>query len=71
MKLKINGDEKIFDRIESNPNLLLVIKELKLNPQSIVIEFNGAILNPEKWETQIVKDGDILEIVTIVGGGSY
>ena len=37
----------------------------------IVIEYNGAILNQEMWEAQIVKDGDNLEIVTIVGGGSY
>ncbi len=71
MKLKINGEEKIFDSIGSEPNLSILIKELELNPKLIVLEFNGAILNPEKWENQLLQDGDIIEIVTIVGGGAY
>jgi sulfur carrier protein len=34
------------------------------------VEYNGLILTPERWEAQQVQDGDNLEIVTIVGGGS-
>ena len=71
MNLKVNGSEKSFNFKGSNPNLLVIVRELKLNPKLIVIEYNGAILNQEMWEAQIVKDGDNLEIVTIVGGGSY
>jgi sulfur carrier protein len=36
----------------------------------VVVEFNGLILTPDLWAAQHVKDGDSLEIVTIVGGGS-
>jgi len=36
----------------------------------VVVEFNGLILTPDRWAEQQVKDGDSLEIVTIVGGGS-
>jgi sulfur carrier protein len=28
------------------------------------------ILTPDRWDSQTVRDGDTLEIVTIVGGGS-
>ena len=69
MKLSINGELKLIETKIQDPNLLLVLDELGLNPKLIVIELNGTILNPERWEAQKIKDGDILEIVTIVGGG--
>ena len=34
-----------------------------------IIDFNGEIINSKNWSVQIVKEGDELEIVTIVGGG--
>ncbi len=69
MKFTINGEIQTISFQKSNPNLLFLIKELRLNPQTIVVEFNGMIINKKKWEHQEVKDGDRLEIVTIVGGG--
>ncbi len=71
MKIKVNGSEKSFNFKQSNPKLDQIVKELQLNPKLIVIEYNGAILNQEMWGAQTVKDGDNLEIVTIVGGGSF
>ena len=71
MNLTINGETKI---IESGPNpitISMIIKELGHHPQLIVIEFNGSIIEPKFWREQIVQDGDKMEIVTIVGGGSY
>ncbi len=70
MKLILNGEITNIDSSESVPSLKSVLKQLGFNPKLIVVEFNGAILNPQLWEEQEVKDGDILEIVTIVGGGS-
>ena len=69
MKLSINGELK--EIINNNPKIFLssVIKILQMNPKLIVVEFNGKIINSQNWETQEVHDGDILEIVTIVGGG--
>ncbi len=69
MKLTINGESKTIKTLNESSNLNLVIEELGLNAKLIVIELNGLILNPKKWSTQIVKNGDIIEIVTIVGGG--
>ena len=70
MNLYINGVAK---SIETNQKLLTlkdVIEKLGHHPQTIVVEFNGNILRPNLWNDQPVKDGDTLEIVTIVGGGS-
>ena len=70
MKLKINGE---LTEICLRPNpatLSMLIKHLGHRPELIVIEYNGTILVPNKWDEQELSDGDSLEIVTIVGGGS-
>mgnify|MGYP001179910269 CR=1 FL=1 len=71
MNLQVNGERKIITSEKQSITLDLVVEKLGHNPKLIVIEFNGLIIDPKEWKTQIVKDGDNLEIVTIVGGGSY
>ena len=36
---------------------------------SVVVELNNSIINSTKWGKVTIKDGDKLEIVSIVGGG--
>jgi sulfur carrier protein len=36
----------------------------------VVVEFNGTILPRQAWLAQPVVESDVLEVVTIVGGGS-
>jgi sulfur carrier protein len=36
----------------------------------VVVEFNGMILARQHWAEQPVVESDVLEVVTIVGGGS-
>ncbi len=68
MQLTVNGELRSLD--PSAKTLDLVIQELGHHPRLVVVEYNGLILTPERWHTQIIQDGDNLEIVTIVGGGS-
>ena len=71
MNLKINGEIKTIEK--SNKEILLegLLERLGFKPQLVVVELNGAIINPKDWINTIIKDGDCLEVVTIVGGGSY
>ena len=69
MKFLINGEIKIINFQESTPNLESLIAALGLNPKIIVVEFNGVILNQQRWKSQQVSNEDRLEIVTVVGGG--
>ena len=71
MKLKINGEIKIIDHSNEEFSLENLIEELGHKPQLVVVELNGEIISPTIWESTKIKDGDCLEIVTIVGGGSY
>ena len=71
MKLKINGEIKTIEK--SNEEFLLedLLEHLGYKPQLVVVEVNGEIINPKLWISTTLKTGDCLEIVTIVGGGSY
>jgi sulfur carrier protein len=40
-----------------------------MNPRLVAVEYNGEILHRQYWENTEIKEGDKLEIVTIVGGG--
>ena len=44
--------------------------ELGYKPRLVVVEFNGTILPRQLWPAQPVVESDVLEVVTIVGGGS-
>ncbi|WP_269611146.1 sulfur carrier protein ThiS [Prochlorococcus marinus] len=71
MKLKINGEIKTIKN--SNKDFLLeaLLEHLGYKPQLVVVELNGAIINPKDWIITKINNGDCLEVVTIVGGGSY
>ena len=71
MNLKINGENKTFENTEADFLLEGLLEYLGYKPQLVVVELNGAIINPKDWMSTKIKSGDCLEIVTIVGGGSY
>ena len=43
--------------------------QLGYKNNTIIVELNNLIINNESWQENKVKDGDKLEIVSIVGGG--
>ena len=71
MKLKINGEIKTIDNSSEEFLLEGLLEYIGYKPQLVVVELNGEIINPKIWISTKIKNGDCLEIVTIVGGGSY
>ena len=69
MKIKVNGEEKKIDFLDANPSLSNTLAAIGYKPNTIVVELNNLIINSKKWDKVILKDGDSLEIVSIVGGG--
>ena len=69
MKIKVNGEEKEIDLDQENALLSTALNFLGYKPNTIVVELNNLIINSLNWEKVKLKDGDILEIVSIVGGG--
>ena len=71
MKLKINGEIKAIEKSNEGFSLEGLLENLGYKPQLVVVELNGEIINPKFWISTKIKNGDCLEVVTIVGGGSY
>ena len=69
MKIKVNGEEKKIELDQENALLSTVLNLMGYNPNTIVVELNNLIINSIKWEKVKIKDGDNLEIISIVGGG--
>ena len=69
MKIKVNGEEKKIELNQENALLSTVLNLMGYKPNTIVVELNNSIINSLKWEKVKLKDGDNLEIVSIVGGG--
>ena len=71
MNIKLNGESKTVSHSDKEFLLEDLITHLGYKPQLVVVELNGLIIKPQEWIKTKVKDGDCLEVVTIVGGGSY
>ena len=67
MTIQVNGEVCEFD---AELSLDEVVKELSLPAERIAVEVNGQVISRRQWPATIVKDGDRLEIVHFVGGGS-
>ena len=68
MKISVNGEERLFQSYESI-SLNETIKLLGYSSNTVVVEVNKLIINSAEWEEKFIKNGDKLEIVSIVGGG--
>ena len=47
-----------------------LVRELSLTPARVAIELNRDVIRRADWNTTILNDGDRIEIVHFVGGGS-
>ena len=69
MKIKVNGEIKRIDLDQENALLSNALYSMGYKPNTIVVELNNLIINSINLEKVKLKDGDNLEIVSIVGGG--
>jgi len=66
MQVFINGETR---NIESELNLLELLKKLELPTERIAIELNKDVIRKKDWEAINVSDADKIEIIHFVGGG--
>jgi len=69
MKINVMVRKKKIDLDQENALLSTALNSMGYKPNTIVVELNNLIINSIKWEKVKLKDGDNLEIVSIVGGG--
>ncbi len=68
MKLVINGEE-VKSKDGLNVNELLVEQEVKM-PEMVSVEINGQILRRGEFDTTVLNEGDKVEFLYFMGGGS-
>ena len=69
MKISVNGKEEKIELENEEALLSSTLEFLGYKKNTVVVEVNDLIINSKKWESEILKEGDKLEIVSIVGGG--
>ncbi|HZQ93026.1 MAG TPA: sulfur carrier protein ThiS [Terriglobales bacterium] len=68
MRLIINGEEREFPQLASVADL---VAQLAMKADRVAVELNRDIVPRGQWSSTPVADGDRLEIVHFVGGGSF
>ena len=66
MKVIVNGQAHSV----ANPQTIDgLVQQLKLIPETLLIEHNGRALHRQEWQRQAVQDGDKIELIRVVAGG--
>ena len=69
MKIRVNGKEKKIELENEKALLSSTLELLGYKPNTVFVEVNELIINSKKWDYKMLKEGDSIEIVSIVGGG--
>lgn len=64
--LQVNGKQV---ELEGPIPLVLYIEKLGANPRAVAVEHNGEIIPRAAFASVVLKEGDRVEIVRMVGGG--
>lgn len=67
MKLLINGEPREFSPPLSVASL---VEQLGMKQDRVAVELNHEIVTRDQWPSTVLSEGDRLEIVHFVGGGS-
>lgn len=63
----LNGERR---DVPEGATVLDLLAELGRHPRTVAVEHNGVILPRERYEATVLRDGDRLEVVGFVQGGS-
>jgi thiamine biosynthesis protein ThiS len=66
MAIVVNGEER---RVPGPASLLDLLAHLGLDPRTVVVELNRAIIRRPRLGETALADGDAVELVHFVGGG--
>ena len=66
MKITCNGERR---ELSPDTTLITFIRDMDLNPDTVVAECDGNIISRDDYETLILREGCVLELIRFVGGG--
>jgi sulfur carrier protein len=66
MQISVNGQPKSYEVPPTGEQLLM---DMDIPASIAVAEVNGAVVPKAQFLEQVMSDGDVVELVTLVGGG--
>ena len=66
--ITVNGENRT---LENPVSVTEDWKACKYIPVQVVVELNEEIIKRENYDTTVLKDGDVVEILHFMGGGSF
>ena len=70
MKLQINGEARDFTDAAASFTLAALVEALGMKPDRVAVELNRNIVPRDRWSATQLTEGDQLEVVHFVGGGT-
>ncbi len=64
--IHLNGESR---KLANGTTVASLIDELGMRPELLAVERNRDIVPKAAYGEEILRDGDVVEIVTFVGGG--
>jgi sulfur carrier protein len=71
LTIQINGQNRSFSDITPPARMMELVETLGLKSDRIAVEMNGQIVPRAIWDKTEISEGDRLEIVHFVGGGTH
>ncbi len=66
--ITVNGENRT---LENPVSVTEYLKPCNYIPVQVVVELNEEIIKRENYDTTVLKDGDVVEILHFMGGGSF
>ena len=66
MNVRVNGKPAVLPEESTVASLM---ENLKLGPRGVAVEVNEQLVVRKDWAATSLREGDRIEIVTLVGGG--
>lgn len=66
MKIFVNGESR---GVDAGTTIAQLLETLRLDPRTLAVELNLEVIPRSRHAECALREGDRLEIVTLVGGG--
>jgi len=67
MYIMLNGEQKT---VPDHSTVLGLLESLQIQHQRVAVELNESIVKKDRYAVTTLNDGDVLEVVSFMGGGS-
>jgi sulfur carrier protein len=68
MQITLNGEKK---EIPDGLTVLGLLQHLNIQHQRVAVELNETIVKKDRYAETAVREGDSVEVVSFMGGGSW